>query len=72
MFGKLDNKTFCVEGMMCEHCKKKVEETALSLKGVKSASVDLESKTLSVSYSPKKIEIEDIMLSIKEAGFEVK
>ena len=72
MFDKIENLSFVVEGMMCEHCKKKVEDAALSLKGVKKASVDLENKTLTVSLNTKKIKIEEVMLAVKEAGVEVK
>ncbi len=48
MFGKNKTVNFSVEGMMCEHCKAHVEKALLDVKGVKSATADLASKSVTV------------------------
>ena len=64
-------KTFIVEGMMCVHCKKRVEDAALSVNGVESAEADLENKTLVVECK-KEAEENQIKKAITEAGYEAK
>jgi copper chaperone CopZ len=50
--------TFKVFGV-CEQCKQRIEG-ALKVKGIKSAVWNIDSKMLSVSYSPSKISLEKI------------
>ena len=59
-----------VEGMTCNHCRQSVEDAALSVEGVDSASVDLAKKKLAVSG--KNIDTEKIRSSISSLGYEVK
>lgn len=58
-----------IEGMQCEHCKARVENTLNAMEGVK-ASVNLAKKQAVVSLSK---DIEDTILkeAISEAGYEV-
>ena len=59
-----------INGMKCEHCKKRVEEALLQIEGIKKVKVDL--KTGNVKITSK----EDIPYSIlkeviEELGYEI-
>lgn len=58
-----------VEGMMCEHCKKRVTEAVQSVAGTESVEVNLKKKTVTVSGSAN---IVDIKAAIENAGYQVK
>ena len=62
-------KIITIEGMHCEHCKKRVETALGELSGIKNAKVDLKNKTATVNL---KEEISDdiILNTVKELGFE--
>lgn len=68
LFNKNNKKEILVvEGMKCVHCSAKVEN-ALKKVHVK-AEINLESKTVVVSYNEKKITLEEIKRIIEEVGF---
>ena len=60
--------TLTVHGMMCSHCKAKVESVCMEIPGVESAIVDLQAKTVTVTGS-----VEEALLIkvIEAAGYEV-
>lgn len=60
-----------VEGMMCNHCKKHVEDAAKSVNGVKSAEASLENKNLMLEMEEGS-NLDDVKNAIKEAGYEAK
>ena len=60
-----------VEGMMCAHCKKHVEDAALSVAHVLKADASLENKELTV-YSNEEINKDALIQKIKEAGYDAK
>ncbi len=62
--------SFTVNGMMCEHCKKRVEDTLKAIDGVVSANADLEAKKVSVETS-KEVNIDTLKVAVKGAGYEV-
>ena len=49
MYGKKYKKTISIEGMHCEHCAKKVEETFKSIEGVNKVKVNLLKKEAIIS-----------------------
>ena len=57
-----------VEGMMCPHCKARVEAVCKETAGVQDAVVDLQAKTVTVTGNA---DIEILKKSITEAGYEV-
>ncbi len=61
-----------VEGMTCKHCKMSVENALKTLDGVQNATVDLDSKTVSIDYDPAVVDEESLKKIIGEAGYEVK
>lgn len=71
LFGKKELKTTVlhVDGMMCMHCAAHVEKAILAL-GAKSAKVDLEAKTVTVT-AVAKITPEDMTAAIVAAGYRV-
>ncbi|MGF6906605.1 heavy metal translocating P-type ATPase [Fusobacterium sp. PH5-44] len=67
---KIMKKIIIIEGMMCAHCKGRVEEILNKIDGV-SATVDLEQKSAYVNLS-KNIDDEILRNAIIAAGYEVK
>ncbi len=57
-----------VEGMMCGHCKARVESACKAVAGVTDAVVDLEQKQVTVSGSA---DVEALKAAIVNAGYEV-
>ena len=57
-----------VEGMMCTHCKARVESTCKAVPGTLDAVVDLQAKTVTVTGSTDVAALEK---SIIDAGYEV-
>lgn len=57
-----------VEGMMCTHCKARVEKVCSQVPGCTGAVVDLNAKTVAVSGSA---DVEAVKKAITDAGYEV-
>ncbi len=58
-----------VEGMTCGHCQMTVKKALENVKGVKSAEVDLESKSALVNYKSDKVTVENLVLAVTDAGY---
>ena len=63
---KVAETEFQVSGI-CGMCEERIEN-ALSVKGVKMASWDLESKTCKVVYQPSKVSLEQLHELVNEVG----
>ncbi|MHC1684662.1 MAG: heavy-metal-associated domain-containing protein [Clostridiaceae bacterium] len=63
-------KKVVVEGMSCGHCVNHVKNALDELENVKSASVDLDSKTAIVE-SDVEVNDGDIKFAIEDAGYDV-
>ena len=57
-----------VNGMMCPHCKARVEQVCKGMDGVMDAVVDLQAKNVTVSGNP---DVEALKQAITAAGYEV-
>ena len=57
-----------VEGMMCVHCKARVEAVCKAVKGAESAVVDLQAKNVTVIG---KADMKALKKAITDAGYEV-
>jgi len=57
-----------VEGMMCPHCKARVESVCKGVAGVTNAVVDLQAKNVTVSGD---VDVAELKKVIVEAGYEV-
>lgn len=66
------NALIGVEGMHCNHCKMAVEQALKTLDGVKEASADLASKTVSIEFDSTVITDSELKQTISDAGYEVK
>lgn len=60
---------FSIKGMSCNHCVAKVEETLISLNGVKKANVNLKKEKGKIKFDESKIQIEEICRAINELGY---
>ena len=57
-----------VEGMMCTHCKARVEKVCKGVAGVQDAVVDLQQKQVTVKGNASEADLKKV---ITEAGYEV-
>ena len=57
-----------VEGMMCTHCKARVESVCKAIAGTQDAVVDLQKKTVTVTGNANP---EELKKAIIDAGYEV-
>lgn len=63
-------KVLTVNGMMCAHCKARVETALSALEGVASCAVDLEAKTAACTLSAP-VEDQALADAVTNAGYEV-
>ncbi len=70
MFNKKIKKVITIEGMMCEHCKAKVEKSLLELEGVVKVKVSLKDKMATI-YSKNNISNDDIISAIEKLDYKV-
>ena len=70
MFNKKIKKVITIEGMMCEHCKEKVEKALLKLDGITKVKINLKDKTATI-YSSVSIPDEDIIDTINKLDYKV-
>lgn len=54
----------------CDMCKERIEKALYKLKGVISASVNVESKVSTVVYRTSKIDIQTLRKAINDAGYD--
>ncbi|MBU3917151.1 heavy metal translocating P-type ATPase, partial [bacterium] len=62
-------KTYAVEGMTCASCVKRVEDAILGLEGVDTASVNLATEKVQVTYSPDIVKESQLMATVAKAGY---
>lgn len=61
--------SFIVQGN-CDMCKNRIENTVLSLAGVKKATWDVNTKMLEISYDPSKMTEDKIHLELSRIGYD--
>ena len=67
----LEQLTFQVEGMKCEHCVKKVKEALCTIDGIKKVKVNLEKKEVTVFYKKNQLVlVEDLKGAVENLGYE--
>jgi copper chaperone CopZ len=64
----IGSTTFTVAGMTCGHCQRAVTDEISSVDGVESVSVDLASRTVTVTAS-RPVDRADIAAAVDEAGY---
>lgn len=55
---------------VCEMCKERIERNLGLTKGIKTATLNLDDKVVSVTYNPKKTNVEKIKKAISEVGYD--
>ncbi len=60
-----------VEGMSCSHCEKAIKTAVGALEGVKSVTVDLMGKTVTVEFDAGKVTLDAIKEQIEDQGYDV-
>ena len=66
---KLKNAKFATEiSGNCDHCKQRIEKTALSVSGVKSADWNVDTKKLTVIINEEKTSLNAVKKAIAAAG----
>jgi periplasmic mercuric ion binding protein len=55
---------------VCGMCKKKIEKTMATEKGVNSSTLDVDSKMLTVSYDPKKTSEDKLRQAVNDTGYD--
>ncbi len=70
MFKKRIKKVVTIEGMVCDHCKSKVEKALLELTTVTKVKVNLKDKTATI-YSESNIDEHDIINAITKLDYKV-
>lgn len=63
-------KKVYIEGMTCDHCARRVENSIKSVEGVDSVKVDLQGKVATVSLSAD-VKDDDLIKAVDGAGYEV-
>lgn len=63
-------KVLVIEGMMCKHCQKRVEDALTKVEGVKEVIIDLEAKTATVQVT-NDITNDALTKAVVDAGYEV-
>ncbi len=69
MFGKTKEEEIRVSGMSCMHCADRVEKALCGVRGVKSATVDLDAGLARVT-AKESVTREALTAAVKEAGYE--
>lgn len=69
MFEKKLTAEISVEGMHCNHCKARVEAAIKAVKGVKSASVCLDTASATVVYAEGKTTPDAVARAVTDIGF---
>lgn len=66
---KLKKLDIPVTGMTCAACAARVEEGLVRMEGVENASVNLAAERATVNFDPVRVNVSDLIDSIKDAGY---
>ena len=67
----METRTFKVNGMACVHCKARVEKALTETAGVASATADIESKSVSVTYDATAVTPDALQKAVEAAGYDM-
>ena len=66
-----NSKTFGVKGMTCAACVKRVEDAIADVKGIKSATVNLATEKVRITFSDNELDLSDIFHVVETAGYKL-
>jgi copper chaperone len=64
-------KTLSVPGISCAHCKMSIEQAVRGLEGVDEVAVDIDARTVELSFDEASLGLDQIIDAIEEVGYEV-
>jgi copper chaperone len=67
----METITLTAPDISCEHCRHTIERGVGGLSGVRSCSVDVPSKNVTVTYDPSAVSRERIVETMDEEGYPV-
>lgn len=67
----MTQKTLEVPAVHCDHCVSSIEGAVQELEGVDNVKVDLDAKTVSVSFDEHRCQLDRIIGAIQEQGYDV-
>lgn len=67
----MTTQTISVPGISCDHCKMSIEGAVSALDGIESVEVEIEPRTVNLSYDESTVGMEEIKAAIEAAGYEV-
>jgi copper chaperone len=63
--------TISVPGIHCDHCERSIEGALVPLAGVRSARVDIDSRTVTVEVDQARVDRAQLAGAIEDQGYEV-
>ena len=67
----MTDQVISVPEVHCDHCVSSIEGAVGALSGVDTVAVDLDSRTVAVSFSEDRVALDDIVGTIEDQGYEV-
>ena len=67
----MTTEAIAVPEIHCDHCKMSIEGALTPLRGVRSASVDVMARAVTVTYDDAAVSREVLVATIEEQGYEV-
>lgn len=71
MLGVMQTTTLSVPEISCDHCKMSIEGATSQLEGVRSSTVDIPGKTVTVEFEAERVDLGSIVAAIEEQGYDV-
>lgn len=68
----MTNQTLIVPDIHCGHCASSIEGAVGAIEGVEKVKVQIEERTVDVSYDEASVELDAIVSAIEGQGYEVK
>lgn len=63
--------TLTVQGMTCGNCEKAVKNAVNNLAGVSNVAINLENKSVAVSFDENDVSVDQIKEAIEDQGYDV-
>lgn len=67
----MTTETISVPEIHCDHCKTSIEGVLQPLDGVRTATVDIEARAVTVSYDEATVDRDVLLGAIEDQGYEV-
>jgi copper chaperone len=68
----MTNRTLIVPDIHCDHCASSIEGAVGAIEGVETVKVQIEDRTVDVTYDDASVELDAIVTAIEGQGYEVK